>query len=148
MPHNQHAVQTVQLTALLTWYDTLSPTSLESIAHHYARGARFRDPFNDVYGITAIRAIFEHMFETVEHPHFAISTQMTGGAEAFIAWTFTGKVRQHAFSVPGCTHLRFDQHGSVADHHDFWDAATLWRQLPLIHTPVSWLCKRFSATHA
>ncbi|MGO4763352.1 nuclear transport factor 2 family protein [Cupriavidus sp. 2KB_3] len=148
MQDTDNAVHPGTLSALLAWYDTLSPTSLACIDRHYAQQARFRDPFNDVHGLAAIRAIFVHMFETVAEPHFSISMQMMNGDQAFISWTFTGKVRQHAFSVPGCSYLCFDADGLVMDHQDFWDAATLWRQLPWIGTPVRWLCKRFSASSA
>ena len=144
MPH-QHTLPSHTLPALLAWYDALSPSSLARLDRYYAPQARFCDPFNDVCGLAAIRAVFEHMFETVETPRFAIQTTMSSGAEAFVAWRFTGKARRHAFDVPGCTHLSFDEDGFVASHQDFWDAATLWRQLPLIRTPAAWLCKRFSA---
>ena len=146
MSNHHTAVHPSILSSLLVWYGTLSAASLDSLERYYAPEARFRDPFNDVYGTVAIRAVFLHMFETVEVPHFEIDLQMINRADALVSWTFTGKVRRHAFSVPGCTRLRFDEHGQVADHQDFWDAASLWRQVPLIRVPVSWLCKRFSAS--
>ncbi len=142
---DQYTLPPHTLAALLAWYDALSPSSLAHLDQYYARQARFCDPFNDVCGIPAIRAVFEHMFESVEAPRFAIQTKMSSGAEAIVSWRFTGNVRQHAFDVPGCTQFSFDRDGFVASHQDFWDAATLWRQLPLIRTPVAWLCKRFSS---
>ncbi|WP_011295870.1 nuclear transport factor 2 family protein [Cupriavidus necator] len=145
IPHNQFSPAPRTLPALLAWYGALSPSSLERLDLYYASEARFCDPFNEVCGIAAIRTVFEHMFETVETPRFAFHTKIGSGAQAFVAWTFTGRVRQHAFDVPGCTHLSFDEDGLVTSHQDFWDAATLWRQLPLIRFPATWLCKRFSA---
>jgi len=134
------------LARLLAWYEGLSPVSLASLEHYYAPQARFCDPFNDVCGVASIRAIFEHMFESVETPSFSIQARASSGREVFVAWRFTGKVRRHAFDVPGCTQFSFDEDGLVTHHQDFWDAATLWRQLPLIRTPTAWLCKRFSAS--
>ncbi|WP_341249318.1 nuclear transport factor 2 family protein [Cupriavidus pauculus] len=132
------------LCALLAWYETLTPASLEMLGQFYAPDARFRDPFNDVRGTAAIHAIFVHMFNTVESARFTMATPMASGADAYVPWTFTGKVRGRAFDVPGCSRLHFNAHGRVSDHQDFWDAATLWRQLPMIGAPVRWLAKRFA----
>lgn len=96
MPH-QYTLPRHTLAALLAWYDALSPSSLAHLDQYYAQQARFCAPFNDVKGIAAIRAIFEHMFESVEAPRFAVQTKMSSGAEAFVSWRFTGKVRQQPF---------------------------------------------------
>jgi hypothetical protein len=60
-------------TPLLEWYAALTPQTLAQAARYYAADARFRDPFNDVQGVAAITAIFEHMFATTEHPRFVIT---------------------------------------------------------------------------
>ncbi|WP_155888403.1 hypothetical protein [Cupriavidus sp. WS] len=65
--------------------------------------------------------------------------------EGFATWIFTGTVRGKVFSVQGSSHLRFGADGRVNMHCDYWDAAALWRQLPLIGAPVRWLQRRFSA---
>ncbi|MCA3184332.1 MULTISPECIES: nuclear transport factor 2 family protein [unclassified Cupriavidus] len=144
MPH-QHTLTPHRLAELLTWYEGLSPASLAHLDQYYAPQARFCDPFNDVRGIASIRAIFDHMFESIETPRFAIQASAISGSEAFVAWRLTGKVRRHPFDVAGCSQLSFDGDGLVASHLDFWDAATLWRQLPWIRFPAKWLSKRFSA---
>lgn len=133
------------LPALLDWYATLTPQSLPGIGRFYTDDARFTDPFNSVRGHAAIRAVFAHMFDTVDAPRFAIQSQMMGNAEGFATWIFTGTVRGASFSVPGSSHLCFAEDGRVRVHCDYWDAAALWRQLPLIGTPVRWLQRRFMA---
>lgn len=97
------------LCALLAWYETLTPASLEMLGQFYAPDARFRDPFNDVRGTAAIHAIFVHMFNTVESARFTMATPMASGADAYVPWTFTGKVRGRAFDVLAaavCTSMR------------------------------------------
>ena len=42
----------------------------------YAVDATFRDPFNHVRGVKAIRRIFEHMFLTVDEPQFRVHDTM------------------------------------------------------------------------
>lgn len=133
------------LSALLDWYATLTPASLYALGDFYQPQARFIDPFNDVRGHARIRAVFDHMFATVDSPRFVIATILMGHDEGFATWQFDGAVRGRVFSIPGSSHLRFGDDGRAAEHRDFWDAAALWRQLPLIGPPVGWLQRRFAA---
>lgn len=142
---NSFADHPDRLTPLLNWYASLSPQSLHDIARFYAPDAHFVDPFNSVRGHADIRALFEHMFETVDAPRFFIQSQLAGGNQGFATWIFSGTVRGSAFSVPGSSHLRFASDGRVSVHCDYWDAAALWSQLPLIGGPVRWLQQRFAA---
>lgn len=130
------------MKALLDWYATLTPQSVQDVARFYIEDAYFTDPFNSVRGHLAIRAIFEHMFDTIEAPRFAIQSHLTGPEEGFVTWLFTGAIRGSAFSVPGCSHLRFAEDGRVRVHCDYWDAAALWRDMPVIGAPVRWLQRR------
>jgi steroid Delta-isomerase len=51
--------------------------------------ARFKDPFNEVQGVPAIRRIFEHMFESLHEPRFVVTQrQIVDGAQAFLVWEF------------------------------------------------------------
>ncbi|SDD55476.1 SnoaL-like domain-containing protein [Cupriavidus sp. YR651] len=131
------------LSALVDWYSTLTPDSLDAIGRFYLPDAHFTDPFNSVCGYAAIRTVFEHMFDTVDTPRFAIQSQVMGHDEGFATWIFTGAVRGKSFAVPGSSHLRFAEDGRVSAHSDYWDAAALWRELPLIGAPVRWLQRRF-----
>ena len=144
-PMTETTVPSNALSALLDWYATLTPESLLAIGRYYQPQARFVDPFNDVRGHAAIRMVFEHMFDTVNAPRFHIETRLMGLHEGFAAWQFSGAVRGRRFTVPGSSRLRFGDDGRVIEHQDFWDAATLWRQMPLIGLPVGWLQRRFAA---
>ena len=42
-------------------------------------GVRFKDPFNDVVGASAMRAVFDDMFEHVQGLEFHIHHRMTDG---------------------------------------------------------------------
>jgi len=54
------------LDKLLDWYENLTPQNVHLVSEFYAANARFRDPFNNVWGIPAIQRIFEHMFESTK----------------------------------------------------------------------------------
>ncbi|MGE6493113.1 nuclear transport factor 2 family protein [Cupriavidus metallidurans] len=136
------------MLALLDWYATLTPESLDAIGRFYVPSAHFIDPFNSVRGHAAIHAVFEHMFETIRAPRFHIQSRVMGHGEGFCTWKFSGSVRGTPFVLPGSSHLRFAVDGRVDVHHDYWDAAALWRQLPMIGQPVRWLQRRFMANVA
>lgn len=134
------------LDALLHWYAALDRAALARIEEFYAHDARFKDPFNDVRGPAAIRAVFEHMFDTTEAPRFVITDSMAQAGQGFAAWRFEFGLKGKSYTVLGATHVRFDAQGKVAEHRDYWDPAEeLWQKLPLVGGPVRWLRGKFSA---
>lgn len=121
---------------IVAWYGQLTPDTLPEIDTLYDRDARFKDPFNEVAGRAAIRAIFAHMFRQVHAPRFVFHDAAVQGDIAFLTWTMhyrrTASARDEA-SIRGCTQLRFGADGRVTLHRDFWDAAEeLYEKLPLL----------------
>ncbi|MDX1425375.1 MAG: nuclear transport factor 2 family protein, partial [Kiloniellales bacterium] len=51
------------VAAYANFYETLTPESLERLDALCAADVRFRDPFNDVSGVAAYRAILADMFQ-------------------------------------------------------------------------------------
>ena len=49
--------------AVIAAFEGLTPDRLDALGSLYTDDARFKDPFNEVQGRPAIRAIFAHMFE-------------------------------------------------------------------------------------
>lgn len=145
------------LTALIAFFETVSPSALDDIDRIYAQNARFRDPFNDVQGIAAIRAIFVDMFEQLDEPRFTvteaiehISTPTGGGGTvhtAFLTWDFEFRIRRlqpaRSHHIEGATRVVFGQDGRVLVHRDYWDAAgELYARLPVIGALMRWLQRR------
>lgn len=134
-------------------YEHFTPERLDSLHSCYAAQAHFKDPFNDVYGIEAIRQIFAHMFTTVDSPQFVVTEQVVQGSQAFLVWEFRFRMRRwrtgQAQTICGGTLLRFDDQGLVFDHRDYWDAAQeLYEKLPVLGALMRWLRQAGSATHA
>ena len=65
-------------------YEQLTPPRLAQLDDYYAPDARFKDPFNDVQGVHAIRAIFAHMLESLEQPRFVVTKHVAQGQQAFL----------------------------------------------------------------
>lgn len=127
------------------WYATLDVDSLEEINTYYAAKAYFKDPFNEVEGVDAIKKIFVHMFATTENPHFVFEDLMENDGQAFLTWYFHFLLKGRQYTVKGSTHLRFNKDGLITYHRDYWDAAEeLWQKLPIIGGFTKWLRSQFS----
>lgn len=127
------------------YWETLSRESLARLGEVYAEDAYFRDPFNEVRGLAALRRVLEDMFERVEAPRFTVLEALAAGDAAFLTWDFDFRLRGRALTVHGASHLRFAADGRVAFHRDYWDAAGLYAQLPVIGGAARWLARRMRA---
>lgn len=134
------------LDALTNFYQTLTPSSLARLDDFYTSDACFKDPFNEVRGVPAIRRIFEHMFETLEAPRFLIDEKVGAGGTAFLVWRFHFRRNGATFEIRGVTQLRFDASGKISEHRDWWDASEeLYAKLPVIGPLMRWLQRRLAA---
>lgn len=135
------------VTRVAAFFEQLQPASLAELGRHYASDARFKDPFNEVQGLTAIEDIFRHMFAALEHPHFVITGRVVQGRECFLTWEFRFAFQRYARGVEqtvrGATHLVLDEHHRITLHRDYWDAAEeLYEKLPCVGALMRWLKRR------
>lgn len=134
---------------VVAFYESLQPADLARLGQLYTDDVRFKDPFNEVQGVAAVRRIFEHMFATLEAPRFVVHERIVQGAQAFLTWDFVFRLRgrgQAEIRVRGASHLRLAADGRVAEHRDYWDAAEeLYEKLPLLGALMRWLKRRVNA---
>lgn len=129
----------MRLDDLVCFFETLTPQSLERFPDFYAADAWFKDPFNEVRGVEAIRRIFEHMFRQVENPRFVVTERLGEADRAMLVWEFRFSRRGTPQVIRGASHLRFDAEDRVIMHRDYWDTAEeLYMTLPVI----GWLMRR------
>lgn len=129
------------------YFEALSPQSLADIGTLYAPNARFKDPFNEVHGVPAIRGIFEHMFHNLHQPRFVVTQQVVDGAQAFLVWEFRFRFKRFDTTteqvIRGGSHLVLAPDGRISDHRDYWDAAEeLYEKLPVVGGLMRWLKRR------
>ena len=55
---------------VIAFFESITPQTLDQLASVYATDARFKDPFNDVRGLPAVRRVFDHMFVALRQPRF------------------------------------------------------------------------------
>ncbi len=126
-------------------FEGLEPGDLARLSEFYADDARFKDPFNEVQGVPAIRAVFEHMYRALEEPRFVVHDTVAQGEQCFLTWDFLFRFKGSADTqtVRGCTQLRFAPDGRIVLHRDWWDAAEeLYEKLPLLGALMRWVKRR------
>lgn len=138
-----------RLARVAAWFEGLTPATLPEIDALYAADAAFRDPFSDVRGVAAIRAVFAHMYTQVDEPRFVVHAAVAEGDTAFLTWTMQYRSRtgaREAQTIRGCTELRFAADGRIALHRDWWDAAEeLYEKLPLLGALLRAIKRRLRA---
>ncbi|MFP4154235.1 MAG: nuclear transport factor 2 family protein [Halothiobacillaceae bacterium] len=133
------------------FFEQFGPDSLDGFGTIYAEDARFRDPFNDLRGLAAIRHLFAHGLEQCPGMRFeillALSGEHDGQPVAMIRWRMRCATRgRNPLAVEGCTTLRFDDRGRVVDHVDDWDpAGQLYERVPLLGSLMRLLRRRLAA---
>jgi ketosteroid isomerase-like protein len=134
------------LDRIVAFYEGLQPADLARLDEIYAPLARFKDPFNEVEGIAAIRRIFEHMFANLDAPRFVVTEALAQGDRAFLVWDFVFRPRsgrRAEVTIRGATHLVLGADGRILRHRDYWDAAEeLYEKLPLLGPLMRWLKRR------
>jgi steroid delta-isomerase len=132
---------------IVEYFESLTPDAVARLGEHYAANAWFKDPFNEVTGLEAIRRVFAHMYRQVEEPRFRVADRVIAENGALLVWDFSFRLGRRAIVVRGATHLRFNGRGKVAYHRDYWDTAEeLYSKLPLLGTLTRLLRRRLAAS--
>ncbi len=147
---NEPAQDEATVARVVAFFESLTPASIADLGAVYDAQARFKDPFNDVQGVTAIRAIFEHMFVTLNAPRFVVTGQVVQGRQCFLTWEFHFSFKtyrpQREQVIRGASQLVFSAQGLITLHRDYWDAAEeLYEKLPFLGGLLRWLKKRANA---
>lgn len=132
---------------LVAYFESLSPESLGQLDEVYAPDVYFKDPFNEVRELDAVRGIFMHMFEALHQPRFIVTDTIAQGEQCFLTWNFEfffkGFEKPALQTIRGGSHIKFTSDGRVDFHRDYWDAAEeLYEKLPWVGGLMRWLKKR------
>jgi len=135
------------VAGITRWFESLTPGNLGQLEAFYSADARFKDPFNDVRGVSAITQIFKHMFVALHEPRFVVTQQIVDGAQAFLVWEFRFRFKRFDTVteqvIRGGSHLTLSEDGRISEHRDYWDAAEeLYEKLPGLGVLMRWLKRR------
>lgn len=141
----------MNLDALCDYFERLSSDNLGELDAYYATDAWFKDPFHEVTGVKAIRAILRHTFDKLPGARFRVTRRFRGSGSdlhAAILWEmdFVMPVTKQPTTIVGATHLSFDTEGKVTYHRDYWDAAEeLYARLPVLKWLMRGLARQAAA---
>jgi len=139
------------LDELIEFFQQLTPSSVARFPEFYSNDAYFKDPFNEIRGVTEIQRIFKHMFTQVGAPRFFVTGKVADADGAVLIWEFRCLIQIWGQGRPqvmrGVSHLKFDADGRVNYHRDYWDAAEeLYMKLPVVGALVRGLRRWMAAT--
>jgi ketosteroid isomerase-like protein len=127
-------------------FERLRSEDVERLGEIYSADARFKDPFNEVQGVPAIRQVFGHMFVALREPRFVIRDAVCEGNQCFLSWDFLFRMRRFRGDeqcIRGGSHLRLAADGRISEHRDYWDVAEeLYEKLPMVGALMRWLKRR------
>ena len=127
------------------YLEDLSSATLGDLETYVTADVRFKDPFNDVRGVDAMRSIFQHMFENVQDVKFRAQDMASEGPMCLMSWHFEGKLRGNLWAFDGASIIRFAEDGRVTEHIDHWDAGgDFYERLPIIGSLLAFLRRRLA----
>jgi steroid delta-isomerase len=138
-----------KIAAYADLFGRLRPEDLPGLREMLAEQVVFQDPFSRLVGPAAFVSVFEHMFEVMDEPAFAVLDIAFSDEAAYLKWRMTGRVRRLPalpITITGMSEVRLDAKGQVIAHLDHWDSASqLLVHLPVLGRFVGWLLGRFQA---
>jgi steroid Delta-isomerase len=142
-----HTTTDPRVQRIVDFFETLQPSSVQHMGDFYTPDAYFKDPFNEVRGLSDVQRIFSHMYVALHEPHFVVTHTVVQGDQCFIVWDFKFRFKRFDTvtmqTVRGCSHLQLAPDGRIDSHRDYWDAAEeLYEKLPLVGALMRWLKKR------
>ena len=127
-------------------FERLSPTTLQALEDCFSDRARFVDPFNDVRGKPAIRAVFAHMFASCEEPRFTVDECLGDENLVYLHWRFRFGTPSARRSVQGVSRVQFATDGRVTEHRDYWDPCSqVYEKVPVLGRLFRALRRRLAA---
>jgi steroid delta-isomerase len=135
-----------QVRRYVDYFEALEPASLAALGDYFSDQAHFVDPFNDVYGASAIRGVFEHMFAHCDAPEFRVEERVADGPVVYLRWAFRFGSPAARRVIHGVSRVRFDADGRAAEHIDYWDPARqVYERIPLLGPLLRALRRRLGA---
>jgi ketosteroid isomerase-like protein len=140
--HDEARVQRV-----VDFFEHLTSQSVSQFGDYYTEDAYFKDPFNEVRGLSAVAGIFSHMYVALHEPRFVVTGRVVQGDECFLVWDFLFRFKKFSpevtQTVRGSSHLKFAADGRISFHRDYWDTAEeLYEKLPVVGGVMRWLKAR------
>ena len=130
--------QLVGLERYITALETLSAEGIDDLVAMMASNYHFIDPFNDLVGINAGRAIFTEMLGNTESLTFKVQTRWDSETGCVIGWTLDLVTKPILFfpsqwHFNGLSEIAVGSDGRITKHHDYWDSGSqFYATIPIL----------------
>jgi len=106
-----------------TWRRAWAARDVEAIVALYADNAQylaypFRAPDE---GVAGVRSYLTRTFDEEANIECRFGEPVAGGNRAAVEWWASWTEEGEEITLAGATLLRFDDHGLVVDHRDYWN---------------------------
>ena len=132
---------------VVDFFEYLSHNRVQQLGTIYSPHVWFKDPFNEVRGLSEVQRIFSHMFVALDQPRFVVTESISAPGQCFLTWNFEFHLKRFdraaLQTIRGASHLKFTTDGLIDYHRDYWDAAEeLYEKLPVLGGFMRWLKRR------
>ena len=118
-----------KLDAYIAFFENIRRDNLGDLDALVTPDVRFKDPFNDVVGVSAMRACLALAFDH-GNPSFAVKDRARGANGAYLLWRYDNGA---GFAFDGMSEIRLADDGHIAAHIDHWDSGEhLYLKLPVL----------------
>jgi steroid delta-isomerase len=135
--------------AYIRFFECMTRGRLSQLHALVTDDIHFVDPFNDVHGVSAMRRIFEEMFDHLEEPRFTVVRTANSGNVWFLRWHFTGRGKSggKGWTIEGVSELTCAEDGRICSHIDHWDSGRqFYEMLPVLGWLIQFIRKRVAAS--
>tara|TARA_B100000700_G_C14438597_1_gene575977 strand:+ start:101 stop:520 length:420 start_codon:yes stop_codon:yes gene_type:complete len=113
--------------------ENMTKNNVDELSIYITKSVKFSDPFHDVTGNDKMIGVFVNMFENFSNVEFKVVDEANNNMITFWKWRLAASFRGSELKIEGTSFLKFDKHGLVLEHIDYWDAASLfYERLPII----------------
>ena len=142
-------LQTTLLENFKIFFRDYKRLPVDDLDKLYEDSVVFRDPVQEIRGITALHSYLAATREMVTSCRFEYLDQLSGHDNAYIKWNmhFThSKFANKPLLVRGVSHIQFNQR--IFYHEDIYDLGEMiYDNLPLLGSATRYLKNRMKADH-
>ena len=121
------------LARVASFFQEMSPSTVNRVKELYSEKASFRDPINEVTGVSAIEAVMADLFKQLKNIRIVVREMHGDENGGCLLWNMHYEFRGKTRNIPGVSHFRFDGRGLITSQEDYWDASfVLYGEFPIL----------------
>lgn len=121
------------MAAMAGFFNGLAPGKLDNLGDIYSPGIEFQDPMHQTRGLSALRRVYEHLFQQLNDISLTVIDAHGDDHTGFLLWKMSYLFRGKQRVITGTSHLKFAPDGRVVAQSDYWDASfPVYGEFPLV----------------